>query len=376
MSPRKTKKNSRFNTFISVAFIIGLVIYYLFFDPTVVSETPDPIPNPVPQLATGSDIGIEVYFTYPENDYIANTEDSIENQLIKKIDGAQSTLHGAFFEFNLQTVADALIRAHQRGVQVQLVYDDENTDEDPQMKQMIKFGIEAVPDERSAFMHNKFLVVDNECVWTGSFNITINAAYKNNENAIYLCSPEIVENYQTEFAEMFAGQFGPTSPANTPHEQFYIDGILVENYFGPEDDVVEKIISTVSSSQNTVHFMALSFTDESLANTMIRLISNGVTVAGVFEARGVGTVSSQCSKLFKKGANIRLDGNGSSTMHHKVIIVDSKIVVVGSFNYSDNANTSNDENLLIIHSPKVALEYEQEFQKLFSQGIITNSSCD
>lgn len=376
MSPKKNKKKLKFSSVVSVMFFIGLVIYYLFFDTSIVRETQDPLPTTIPQVVSASNTDIEVFFTYPQNNYIANTDDSIENQLIKKIDGAQHSLNGAFFEFDLQSVADALIRAHQRGVQVQLVYDDEHTDEDPQMKQMIKSGIKAVPDERSAFMHNKFLVVDNECVWTGSFNITENAAYKNHENAIYLCSPELAKNYQTEFAEMFAGQFGPRSPENTPYQQLYIGDILVENYFGPEDGLMKKIISRVSTSQDFIHFMALSFTDESLGKSMIAKLSSGVSVAGVFETRGVGTVSSQCSKLFKNGADIRLDDNGTSTMHHKVIIIDSQIVIVGSFNFSDNADSSNDENLLIIHSPSVATQYEQEFQRLFTQGFTTNSSCE
>ncbi len=374
MSPKKTKKNSKLSSIISFLFIVGLVLYYLFFDISTVNNVPEPRPTVDTQVSSGKETGIEVYFTYPENDYIANTDDSIEQQLIKKIDSAQSTLHGAFFEFDLQTVADALIRAHQRGVQVQLVYDDEHTDDDPQMKQMIKSGIVAVPDERSAFMHNKFLVVDNECVWTGSFNITENAAFKNNENAIYLCSPELVENYQTEFAEMFAGQFGPRSPENTPNQQFYLGDILVENYFAPEDEVMEKVVATVSEAKSTIHFLAFSFTDENLGNAML-LQQPEVIIQGVFETRGAGTEFSQCSKLRKNDADVHLDGN-KSTMHHKVIIVDSKIVIVGSFNFSDNANTSNDENLLIIHSPEVASEYEQEFQRLFSQSVPTNSSCD
>ncbi len=55
-------------------------------------------------------------------------------------------------------------------------------------------------------------------------------------------------------------------------------------------------------------------------------------------------------------------------MHHKVIIIDENIVITGSFNFSQNANRSNDENVLIIESPEVAAQYLGEFEKVYKGG--------
>ena len=52
-------------------------------------------------------------------------------------------------------------------------------------------------------------------------------------------------------------------------------------------------------------------------------------------------------------------------MHHKVIIIDGEIVIFGSFNFSDSADRSNDENLLIIYNRAVAARFEEEFQRVF-----------
>jgi phosphatidylserine/phosphatidylglycerophosphate/cardiolipin synthase-like enzyme len=54
-------------------------------------------------------------------------------------------------------------------------------------------------------------------------------------------------------------------------------------------------------------------------------------------------------------------------MHHKVIIIDDKIVITGSFNFTANAN-NNDENVLVIYDKEIAKQYITEFDKIFSDG--------
>jgi len=95
---------------------------------------------------SGSGSYYEVYFTSPESVPDGVTTGGQDTNLIALINGAQSTIDLAVFEFNLQQVADALIAAHNRGVQVRVVYDDEHTEDDPQMEQLIDAGIPAVPD--------------------------------------------------------------------------------------------------------------------------------------------------------------------------------------------------------------------------------------
>ena len=55
-------------------------------------------------------------------------------------------------------------------------------------------------------------------------------------------------------------------------------------------------------------------------------------------------------------------------MHHKVIIIDDSIVITGSYNFTANAETQNDENILVIHSPDIAADYLKEFEKIYDQA--------
>ena len=109
-----------------------------------------------PTLATPSAKWYEVYFTDPRIPFDNVYNGGIEQYLIQKIDSAQDSIDVAVFEFDIESVAQALINAKNRGVDVRVVYDNEHTDSDPQMGELIASGIRAVPDKRSAFMHNKF----------------------------------------------------------------------------------------------------------------------------------------------------------------------------------------------------------------------------
>ena len=52
-------------------------------------------------------------------------------------------------------------------------------------------------------------------------------------------------------------------------------------------------------------------------------------------------------------------------MHHKVFVIDNKIVITGSFNPSENGNTNNDENVLILENLEIAKLYLEEFEKVY-----------
>jgi phosphatidylserine/phosphatidylglycerophosphate/cardiolipin synthase-like enzyme len=236
-------------------------------------------------------------------------------------------------------------------------------------------GIPGTPDERSAFMHNKFIVIDGQIVWTGSMNLTENGAFRNNNNVIVIYSPELAANYTAEFEEMFNGEFGPRSPSETPYPQIRIGSVTIENYFAPEDDVMPRIVSEIARADTSIHFMAFAFTEDTLGAAMIDRAASGVQVAGIFETRGAGTEYSECSALLQAGADVRLDGN-PYTFHHKVIIIDGDTVILGSFNFSENATESNDENLLIIHDPVVAAAYEEEFNRRMAEAEpLTGDTC-
>jgi phosphatidylserine/phosphatidylglycerophosphate/cardiolipin synthase-like enzyme len=340
--------------------------------PTVIAVTPSPVVT-APTAVNVSGAWWEVHFTDPVNlNDPANWQSTVIGNLIQKINAAQTSIHIASFEFDLTPVAEALIAARQRGVDVRWVTDDEHgleADEEPghgQFAMLQQAGIEVRSDERSALMHNKFWIFDGQTVWTGSTNITQSGIFKQDNNAIVIQSPELATIYEREFQEMWDGQFGPRSPSQLDSQTLVLNGSQIVVVFTPEDPGLENaIIPIVRSAAKSIRFLTFTFTDYPLADAMSQRAQAGVNVAGVFEKVGSETEASELRTLFCRSVPVRQDGN-PGFLHHKFIVVDERIVITGSMNYSTNAEESNDENVLVIDNAEIARLYLQEFERVWN----------
>ncbi len=294
----------------------------------------------------------------------------VDTELVRAVDAAQRTIDIAAYEFNLPSVTQALLNAAARGVVVRVVTDDAAgfDDEDSTLRQLVEARVRVVIDARRALMHDKFIIFDSTTVWTGSWNFTVNDTYRNNNNILILRSRAVVENFQAEFNEMFDLRlFGPSSPSQTPRPEIRQDNVPIETYFAPEDDVLANILQEVERAQTSIRFMVFSFTVDSIAEAMVARWRAGARVQGIFEVTGSETRFSELPLIFCAGMEARQDGN-PFRLHHKVIIIDDQTVITGSFNISQNAVESNDENLLIITDRDLAAEYIAEFDRRWAES--------
>jgi phosphatidylserine/phosphatidylglycerophosphate/cardiolipin synthase-like enzyme len=368
--------------------VTGVDLLGLFEQPEEITPLPPPTTDVSDAVTRESGDGgdwWQVYFTDPQN--VNDPDDltgSIPQQLIARIDAAQGTIHIASFEFNLTPVAEALIAAHRRGVEVQWVTDDEHgieadeEDDHGQFAMLEEAGIEIKDDERSALMHNKFWIFDGQIVWTGSTNITSNGNFRNNNNVIVIDSPDVAAIYEREFAEMWAGEFGPTSSSTAGSQSTTVGGTPVQVWFAAEDEVVSQLIPLVENAQNSIRFMAFSFTHDDLGAAVLARAEAGVDVRGIFETRGSETEYSEMPALYCADVPVRQDGN-PRTFHHKVFIIDDQILVTGSLNFSDNADNSNDENVIVVTNRDIAALYLEEFERRWAEATAPDAAdmnCD
>jgi phosphatidylserine/phosphatidylglycerophosphate/cardiolipin synthase-like enzyme len=307
-----------------------------------------------------------VYFSRPSGSGDTSTyHGGLDETIAASVADAQHTIDVAIYEFDRQPLADALAAAHARGVAVRLVTDSDTVGEDG-IGIVEEAGIPVVEDDRSAIMHDKFMVIDQSVVWTGSMNYTMTDVYRNDNNLLRLTSSRLAANYATEFDEMFTGhQFGTTSPENTPNPKVSIDGSLVETYFAAEGDTASHVIEAIRGAQDSIEFMAFTFTHDEIGQAVIERAQAGVQVRGVFEQQQAeGCCPEVLRAMQEAGLNVRLDGNPYK-LHHKVIVIDRQIVITGSYNFTAAAENSNDENLLILHNADIAGAYGQEFERVW-----------
>ncbi len=330
-------------------------------------------PSPIRQYEAVDQIEpgwYDAFFTNPACLPEWRRRDGLDQLIADDIRSARERVDLAAFELNAAPIISALRDVAATGKQVRVVVDSAET-EAGVIDRLRRAGIEIVGDERSALMHNKFVIIDNEIVWTGSLNFTDNGSYCNANNVVRMISPQLAANYTTEMDEMVNERaFGPTSPANTPHEQVMIDAIAVENYFAPEKEVAPIIANYVAAADEEILFMAYSFTEETIGEALLEQARSGTIVQGVFETTGSETAYSYFSQLDDLRApnvTVRQDGS-SSVMHHKVFILDRETVIFGSFNFTNSANDENDENIVIVKDPALAAQFAAEFAAVWREA--------
>ena len=327
---------------------------------------PDPGPAGITETVTGE--WVRVYFTPPAGD-----SPGLDEELAAVIDQAETSIDVAAYDLDLERVVEALVQAQRDGVQVRMVVESDNADPEV-LDPLRQAGIAIYEDGRDeGLMHDKFVVVDGQWVWTGSWNLTYNGTYRNDNHVLLIASLALAENYTREFEEMLAGQFGPTSPATTPHRRVTITGegttrqTVIESYFAPEDDAAAPIVAAIEGAQSRIRFMAFTITSDDITDALLARAQDGVIVQGVVETRNVDQQGSDFDRLQTALHDVLPDGN-PYMMHHKAIIVDDETVIVGSYNFTRSAETSNDENVLIIHDPDIAALFVQEFGRVYEQA--------
>lgn len=319
----------------------------------------------------GNSGDISVYFSRPG---AKNHRESPEDGLARLIDSARGSFFGAFYEISSERIAGRLIAAKRRGVDVRLVLERDNAG-GPVTEALRKAGIPVVTDEGPGLMHNKFAVVDGELVWTGSYNATPNGAAANDNNALMVRSSELAGLYLREFWEMFEDRiFGNRRegrPFSGPglRRRIRTGDAFIRAYFAPEDRVERIIAGLLRRARSSVRFLAFTFTSNAIGDEMLSLRRRGLEVSGVFERHGALSAFSEYMKLRVEGVDARLD-TSDGLMHHKVIIIDGRIVITGSFNFTRGANLSNDENILVIESERVAGVYLREFNRLHAAASV------
>lgn len=309
----------------------------------------------------------ELYFTDPVSPLAPQATGGIDGPLVEAIDAARLSIDVAAYSLSLNSIRNALLRAHERGATVRIVMETGNMDRsDPQI--LIEAGVPIVGDNSNGLMHNKFIVIDKQEVWLGSMNFTDSGTYEDNNNLMRIHSAEMAENFTKEFEEMFIQHaFGETVIPETPHPMLTIGETDIQVYFSPDDGVINSLVPLLNSAQQSIHFLAFSFTANELGDIVRAKAEAGLTVAGVMDEEQVSSNQGTEFDPFQQAAlQVPIDGI-EGQMHHKVFIIDEKIVALGSYNFSRSAEERNDENLLIIYDADIAQQFIQEFQRVWAQ---------
>ncbi|MFA7613703.1 MAG: phospholipase D-like domain-containing protein, partial [Candidatus Caldatribacteriota bacterium] len=163
-------------------------------------------------------------------------------------------------------------------------------------------------------------------------------------------------------------QFSPTT--RRMHWNYTVNGLAAKH---------------LSKAQSQIQAALFVFSDQQLSDVMQRAHGRGVHIGVMIENNfafrnyselldmlGLSLLDpNKCiyednnkpwKKPIKEGGIPRLAKG--DMLHHKFAVIDQKTTIFGSQNWSDSANYNNDETLIVIQSPEVAVKYSREYQRL------------
>jgi phosphatidylserine/phosphatidylglycerophosphate/cardiolipin synthase-like enzyme len=136
--------------------------------------------------------------------------------------------------------------------------------------------------------------------------------------------------------------------------------------FSPNGGCEEQVLYWIDKANVSIHVLIYSFTLDSIGDALVTAYNRGIEVQVVFE-KGQISQYSEYQRLKDAGIEVRNDTN-SHYMHDKIMVVDGMIVLTGSYNYSENAESYNNENLIVVSSTFVAEVYEEEFAEIWNES--------
>lgn len=297
---------------------------------------------------------IQVFFTNPDGESV------IEDTLIAIIDNAEKTIFLAGYSFDLHRVSNALIRAHNRGLDVRIVCERERINSG-RYPELASAGIPVIPDDDQAITHDKYIVIDTFWVWTGSANFTYTSFYDDANNAIIIGNRNSAIAYLNDFSQMYSNCFHTCKRTNGT-ENITLDSANIQILFTPQDQPYQAIVDFIRNSEEEILVAMFSFTHANIALELRNATARGVSVLCILDSGSAQGPYSIYPQLIAWGIPVSLD-RCRGDLHHKFAVSDNKKVLTGSGNWSINGTQYNDENFVIIESEKIAQKFKEEFLK-------------
>ncbi|MRG59921.1 phospholipase [Agromyces sp. CFH 90414] len=309
--------------------------------------------------------------------------DDLDLAIREFIGAAEHSLAIAVQEIDSRPIAEAIIAARQRKVRVRVILEgdyltEEKAIADPWLGAgahdenrviqgaLLKARVDVVSDLNPKIFHQKFIVRDagkpGAAVLTGSTNFTrtdtgTNATSgagsgQNLNHVVVLHGQRAAAQYLREFERMRSGTFGALRDRVEPRPaEFGLPKLRVKPLFAPRHGPEMEIMKQMLKSRHRIDFAMFTFAQSSgIDDTMIRLRPSLGSIRGVLD-RDQGAATWAATAGLGDGdvdlfSNRR--GSGVRKLHHKLMVIDERLTIVGSFNYTAPANTLNDENIVVL----------------------------
>lgn len=142
-----------------------------------------------------------------------------------------------------------------------------------------------------------------------------------------------------------------------------------EVFLSPNGGVRQRLVRAIQGSERSIDIAVYSFTAAELAEALYAAKARGVRIRVLVDRERAEAGGSGIRGLRLNGVAVRSLGvPEQSLMHHKFAIFDDRLLVTGSYNWTNSAEQANYENLVVLDEPEVVARFQREFRRLWRKG--------
>lgn len=147
-----------------------------------------------------------------------------------------------------------------------------------------------------------------------------------------------------------------------------LDKVPIANsaHFSPGDSCRRKLLDLLLAAKSSIDISVFTISDDRLSDAIEAAHQRGISVRVITDNDKAQDEGSDILRLINEGIDVRMDNTGNH-MHHKFALLDKKILINGSFNWTRSASDYNQENILVTDEPKLVSAYLSEFESLWSE---------
>lgn len=273
----------------------------------------------------------------------------------------------------------------------------------PSYDLMLEAGVQIRDDDDSDLSHNKYMVLDGETTWVGSYNLQglksdsgdTQGLYSAADNVVVLPSTQLAAQFLEDFRQMFEdGNFHDDKAPQKPIE-VQVNGVPVTPFFSPRDPILSNMTADLGSllirmrdakergepfEPPVIRLAGFTMSyggTQAMVDTLALLHEEGADVLVISDLLSSSTSASSIRVLREKGVPVQVAEHGL-LMHHKFLSIEEQgrpVVWTGSANFTQPAYYENDESVVRIESQEMVTAYQAIFDSL-SDNIRPESAVD
>ncbi|NGX44576.1 MAG: Phospholipase D [Candidatus Anoxychlamydiales bacterium] len=252
----------------------------------------------------------------------------------KALKQAKEHIHLVMYGLTDQKIINILNKQSQNKLDIKVYYDKRSSvDLDLYPDQEIKV-------KSRGLMHQKILVLDKSLVFLGSANLTTASLLMHDNLIVGFYSPEIA-NFLIK-----------KTPFQTGNLTTLVGGQKIDVWLLPDlqNRALNKLTTLINNATNSIEVAMFTFTHPALVEALINAKKRGVNVKVAIDFQTKNGASKKAIETLKKESITVIYNKEVKLCHHKHILIDEKLLICGSANWTKSAFSKNYDCLLILYS--------------------------